>query len=275
MSDIKQQLELSAEFLKSRLDGFVPEVLLVLGSGLGFLGDICENPKIFPYGEIPAVPVSTAPGHAGRLVFGVLGGKRVMVMQGRFHGYEGYGSDVVVHCVRTAKMLGAETMFITNAAGAVNRSYKSGDIMMITDHIKLFTDSPLKGANLDFLGTRFPDMSTAYTPELFEVANKAAAKAGIGLKEGVYMIFPGPQYETPAEIRAAALLGADCVGMSTVPEVIAARHCGMKVLGFSLVCNMAAGILKQELSEQEVLDTAEASKKHFSALIIGCLEELY
>jgi purine-nucleoside phosphorylase len=267
-----------ADHLRRKLDDFEPEAALVLGSGLGFMADSVEDAVAIPYADIPGFPVSTAPGHTGRLVFGLLAGRRVAVMQGRFHTYEGYDNAKVVFGVRALRILGAETLIVTNACGGVNESYAPGDIMLITDHIKLFGDSPLRGPNDSVLGPRFPDMSNTYTPELREVARRAAAKLGVALREGVYMFFPGPQYETPAEIRAARALGADAVGMSTIPEVIAARHAGMRVLGFSLVCNMAAGMKKlshdtaHELSEQEVLDTAEASKDTFSRLLLACLE---
>jgi purine-nucleoside phosphorylase len=265
-------------YLRRRLDGFEPEAAVVLGSGLGFMADMCEEPVAVPYGDVPGFPVSTAPGHAGRLVFGVLGTRRVAVMQGRFHYYEGYDAGKIVCGVRVLRMLGAETLLVTNACGAVNKAYAPGDIMLIADHINLTGISPLRGANDPVLGPRFPDMSNTYTPPLRQAAREAASRLGMELREGVYMYFAGPQYETPAEIRAAAALGADAVGMSTVAEVVAARHAGMRVLGLSLVCNMAAGVLGaeagalRELSEQEVLDTAEASKQRFSQLLLACLE---
>ncbi len=251
---------------------FAPEYALILGSGLGFLGDLCNDSVSIPYTDIPHFPVSTAPGHAGRLVFGRLAGKKVAVMQGRAHYYEGHGFDLVTYGVRVLKMLGAHTLLVTNASGGVREDLMPGDIMMISDHIKLSGDSPLRGPNMPELGTRFPDMSTTYTPELREVAHEAAESAGVPLKEGVYMFFQGPQYETPAEVRAAAILGADAVGMSTVPEVIAARHAGMRILGFSLVCNKGAGLQKHALSEKEVLDAAEDAKPRFSKLVLRCLE---
>ncbi|MDR1693417.1 MAG: purine-nucleoside phosphorylase [Oscillospiraceae bacterium] len=262
----------SADYIRSRTGNFTPDIALVLGSGLGFLGDRCENAAVIPYEEIPNFPRSTAPGHAGRLVLGVLGGKKVAVMQGRFHYYEGYGYTESVYGIRTLRLLGAKTLLVTNASGGV--SYAPGDIMLITDHIKFFDESPLRGENLPEFGSRFTDMSFAYTPALRAKAREAARSMGIPLPEGVYMYFPGPQYETPAEIRAAKILGADAVGMSTVPEVIAASHAGMEVLGFSLVCNKAAGLQSHGLSEEEVLDTAEKSKDVFSKLILRCLEEL-
>ncbi|MCL2003848.1 MAG: purine-nucleoside phosphorylase [Oscillospiraceae bacterium] len=266
------RLRKSVQAIQGRAPGFVPEVALILGSGLGFLADAVECAVTVPYADIPEFPVSTAPGHAGRLVLGILAGKKVAVMQGRFHYYEGYGFAESVYGVRALRLLGAETLLVTNAAGGLGDGFAPGDIMLIEDHIKFFDDSPLRGANIPELGTRFPDMSYAYTPALREVAVNAARTLDVPLKRGVYMYFPGPQYETPAEIRAAKALGADAVGMSTVPEVIAAAHAGMNTLGFSLICNMAAGLQTHKLSEQEVLDTAEMSKGVFSRLVLRCLE---
>jgi purine-nucleoside phosphorylase len=263
----------AASALRARLGDFVPEALLVLGSGLGYLADEVKDALPVPYDALPGFPVSTAPGHMGRFVFGELAGRRVMVMQGRFHGYEGYGMDEVALPLYTAARLGASAMLVTNAAGAVNTVFSPGDIMLITDHLKLFGDSPLRGPNPPG-HDRFPDMTFCYTPALLTVARQAADALGIPLREGVYMYFPGPQYETPAEIRAARALGADAVGMSTVPEVIAARHAGLDVLGFSLLCNMAAGVSGQPLSEGEVLDAAAAARPVFSRLVLRCLAQV-
>jgi purine-nucleoside phosphorylase len=265
----------SADFIARRLpEGFSPEVLMILGSGLGFLGDTVEAPTFVNYADIPNFKHSTAPGHKGRFVFGTLAGRRVAVMQGRMHCYEGYSFADVTFAVRVCRLLGADRMIVTNAAGAINTSFAPGDIMLITDHIKLFGDSPLTGANVGSFGVRFPDMTRAYSPRLRSAAKSAAAKLGITLREGVYMYFPGPQFETPAEIRAARLLGADAAGMSTVPEVITANHCGMETLGLTLCANMAAGVLDRPLTEQEVLDAAEAAKGHFSALVLACLPSM-
>ena len=264
----------SADFLLSKLGGFQPKVAMVLGSGLGYLGDLVEDPIVVPYGEIPHFKHSTAPGHKGQMVFGRLAGKDVAVMQGRVHHYEGYSYEEVSYGVRVLHLLGCGTMFVTNAAGGVNWNFQAGDLMLITDHIKIFMESPLWGENLPQFGPRFPDASHLYTPALQEVARTAARDLGIPLREGVYMYFPGPQYETPAEVRFARVAGADAVGMSTAPEVIVAGHCGMQVLGFTLVSNLAAGILDQPLSEQEVLDAAEACKDKFSRLVLACLERI-
>jgi purine-nucleoside phosphorylase len=262
----------SAAYLQSRIGAFVPRVLMVLGSGLGALGDAAEKPLVVPYADIPHFPVSTAPGHAGRLVFGTLGGKAVAVMQGRVHHYEGYSYQEVAYAVRVLRLLGADTLLVTNAAGGVNRDFRAGELMLITDQIKLFLDSPLRGENLPDFGPRFPDSSYLYTPRLQDLARAAAKTLHIPLREGVYMYFPGPQYETPAEIRLARLLGGDAVGMSTAPEVLVAGHAGMEVLGLSLLTNMAAGILPRPLSEEEVLTAAQEAKPRFSALLLACLE---
>ena len=268
------QYQESADFLKERLNGFVPRVAMVLGSGLGYLGDEVEDPIIVPYGEIPHFRHSTAPGHKGQLVFGILAGQRVAVMQGRMHHYEGYSYEEVGYAVRVLRLLGCDTLFVTNAAGGVNWNFKAGDLMLITDQIKPFLESPLRGENLPEFGPRFPDCSYLYTPALQELARRQARRLDIDLKEGVYIYFPGPHYETPAEVRMARLLGGDAVGMSTAPEVIIAGHCGMQILGLTLVSNMAAGVLPQPLSEEEVLEAAAAARDRFSGLLLACLEHL-
>lgn len=269
-----EQYRESAEALRARLGSFAPKVLLILGSGLGGLGDQVEDPIVVPYAEVPHMKRSTAPDHKGQFVFGRLSGKDVAVMQGRLHTYEGWSFADVSYPVRVLRLLGAETLIVTNAAGAVNREFDVGDIMLITDHIKLFGVSPLCGPNLDEFGPRFPDMSHVYTPVLREAARKAAENLDIRLREGVYMYFPGPQYETPAEVRLARTLGADAVGMSTVPEAITAAHCGMRVLGFTLCTNMAAGVLDQPLSGEEVIAAGQAAGPKFTALVKACLEQI-
>ena len=269
-----QQYQESAEILRTRLGSFRPDVLLILGSGLGALGDEVEAPIVVPYQDVPHMKHSTAPDHKGQFVFGRLAGRNVAVMQGWLHTYEGWSFADVSYPVRVLRLLGAETLIVTNAAGAVNTGFSAGDIMLITDHIKLFGVSPLCGANVAEFGPRFPDMSQVYTPALREVARKAAQNLGIRLREGVYMYFPGPQYETPAEVRAARILGADAVGMSTVPEAIVAAHCGMKVLGFTLCTNMAAGVLDQPLDGDEVIAAGMAAGPRFTALVKACLAEV-
>ena len=262
----------SADVLRARIGNFTPKVLMILGSGLGFLGDAVEDPIAVPYADIPNFKVSTAPGHKGRLVFGTLRGCPVAVMQGRMHHYEGYSYQEVSYAVRVLKLLGAEKMIVTNAAGCVNTAWAAGDLMLITDHIKIFMESPLRGPNVDEFGPRFPDSSHLYTPALQDLARAKAASLGIPLREGVYMYFPGPQFETPAEVRLAAKLGADAVGMSTAPEVIVAGHCGMEVLGFTLLSNMGAGLQERPLSEEEVLEAAAGARDKFCALVLACLE---
>ncbi len=268
------QYQESADYIKARLGGFVPQVAMVLGSGLGYLGDQVDEPIVVPYGEIPHFKASTAPGHKGQLVFGQLEGKNVAVMQGRMHHYEGYSYEAVSYAVRVLRLLGCDTLIVTNAAGCVRTDWQAGDLMLITDHIKMFSESPLRGENLPEFGVRFPDASHLYTVRLQELARETAREQGIDLREGVYFYCYGPQYETPAEIRAARVLGGDAVGMSTAPEVIVAGHCGMEVLGFTLLSNMAAGILDQPLSEQEVLDAGVAAREKFSGLVRACLKKL-
>lgn len=269
-----EQYQQSADYLREQLNGFTPKVAMVLGSGLGYLGDQVEQPIYVDYQNIPHFKSSTAPGHKGRFVFGLLEGQNVAVMQGRMHHYEGYSYEEVTYAIRVLRLLGCNTLIVTNAAGCINTQWQAGDLMLITDHIKMFSESPLRGENLPMFGTRFPDSSHLYTPDLQMLARKAAQKLNISLREGVYFYCYGPQYETPAEIRAARLLGGDAVGMSTAPEVIVAGHCGMQVLGITLLSNMAAGILDQPLSEQEVLDAAETAKEKFSSLIRTCLQML-
>ncbi len=264
--------EESAVALGKALGDFKPDWLLILGSGLGFVADSIDGPRV-SYKDIPRFPVSTAPGHAGRFAAGILAGKRVLAMQGRFHMYEGYSAAQAAYPVRVAKLLGVRGMIVTNAAGAINTGYKAGELMAISDFIRLSGDNPLTGPNLPEFGVRFPDMSKVFDPEYRALAKEIALKRGITLREGVYIYASGPQYETPAEIRAFRALGADAVGMSTVPECIAARHCGMRTLGISLLANMAAGILDQPLTEGEVLEAADAAKETFSGLILQFLEE--
>jgi purine-nucleoside phosphorylase len=240
-----------------------PKLGLILGSGLGVLADEIKNPVKIPYGEIPDFPISTVEGHAGQLVFGLLEGVEVVAMQGRFHYYEGYSFDKVTFPVRVMNGLGVETLIVTNAAGGINENFSPGDLMLISDHINNMGSNPLIGPNDNRLGARFPDMSEAYSKELREIAKEKAQQLNLNIKEGVYVAFTGPTYETPAEIRAFRILGADAVGMSTVPEVIVARHSGVKVLGISCITNMAAGILDQPLSHEEVIETTERVKANF------------
>ena len=261
----------SAEFIKNKLHGFSPAYLLVLGSGLGVLADEVKNPIYIPYSEIPNFRVSTAPGHAGRFVCGELGGKPVMIMQGRLHIYEGYTAEEAAYPVRVAKLLGVQNLIVTNAAGGINLEYKPGDLVALNDIIRLSFPNPLIGKNISEFGPRFPDMSHVFDQEYLKLIKEIAREQNISIKEGVYFYTTGPQYETPAEIRAFRTLGGDVIGMSTVHECICAAHTGMKILGISLVTNMAAGVLDQPLSEQEVLDEAEKARDRFSRLLLAFL----
>ncbi|MBR1583674.1 MAG: purine-nucleoside phosphorylase [Spirochaetales bacterium] len=273
MENLMKKLKEAKAFIEERTKGMDIYAGLVLGSGLGDLAEDIKDPVIINYKDIPNFPVSTVAGHAGRLVIGELEGRNVLCMQGRFHFYEGYEMDQVVFPIQVMKMLGIQRLILTNAAGCVNKAWNPGTLMLMTDHIKLVPNCPMRGHNEDELGLRFFDMSRAYDPELLEVARREAAKLGIPVKEGVYMFFAGPNFETPAEIRAARVLGADAVGMSTVPEVIAAAHCGLRTLGISCMTNMAAGILDQPLGHTEVLETGLRVKGQFSALIRAIVRE--
>ena len=239
---------------------------LVLGSGLGGYMERAENLRTLDYAGIPGFPVPRVDGHAGRFAVGELYGKTVLAMQGRFHYYEGYTARELTLGVRTMKLLGVETLLLTNAAGGVDTSFAPGDLMLLSDHINYAGMNPLIGENDADFGPRFPDASNVYDRALRERARAAAAKAGVPLREGVYMMFSGPSYETPAEIRMARAMGASAVGMSTVPEALAAAHCGIKTLGVSLITNLAAGVLDQPLSHAEVQRVATLSAERFAAL---------
>lgn len=257
-----QKIQQAAQFLKEKYKQ-QPVIGLILGSGLGVLGEEVENALKIPYNEIPNFPVSTVEGHAGNLVFGLLNGIPVAVMQGRFHYYEGYSFEKVTFPIRVMKELGIKQIIVTNAAGGVNESFSPGDLMIISDHINNMGSNPLIGPNDSRLGVRFPDMSEAYSSELRMIAKQIAVKLNIPIQEGVYVGNTGPTYETPAEVRMLRTIGGDAVGMSTVPEVIVARHAGMKVLGISCISNMAAGILDQPLNHEEVIEKTEKVKSHF------------
>ena len=250
------------------------ELGIILGSGLGDYADALENRKSMDYAEIPGFPVSTVEGHAGRWHTGELHGKRVCMMQGRFHAYEGYELWDVTLPVRVMKKLGVTTLIVTNAAGGVNTSFAAGDLMLLTDFINLSGKNPLRGPNLDEFGPRFPDMTYAYDRDLQKLALDTAAKEGIALQKGVYCWFNGPNYETPAEIRMARVLGGDAVGMSTVPETLVARQSGLRVLGISCITNMAAGVLDQPLNHEEVMETGKKAKNTFERLVSGIVKGL-
>lgn len=265
--------EESLAALRERL-GAQPEFGLVLGSGLGPIAEEIENAVIVPYADVPHMAVSTAPDHAGRFVAGTLAGRQVLCMQGRLHGYEGHPPEAIVYPVRLMKLLGVKALLLTNAAGGINTGFEVGDLMLIDDHINLTGKSPLTGPNLDELGPRFNDMSYAYAPQLRSIAVQAAEDCGIRLRRGVYVGVNGPQFETPAEIRAFRTLGGDAVGMSTVFEAIAAAHCGLPVLAFSMITNMAAGVLPQALSGEEVNETAARKGGDLRRLVCRVLELL-
>ena len=273
MEQFYDKVSASAAYIRAHIPQ-TPTVGIILGSGLGGLVDAMTDKTVIPYGDIPHFPRSTVAGHAGNLVIGRLGSQVAAALQGRFHYYEGFSMKEVAYPVYVLALLGVKTLIVTNAAGCVHTGWQAGDLMLITDHIKLFSQSPLRGENLPEFGVRFPDASKLYTPRLQELARQTAQEQGLTLREGVYFYCYGPQYETPAEVRAARILGGDAVGMSTAPEVVVAGHCGMEVLGITLLSNMAAGILDQPLSEREVLDAAEAAKEKFSGLIRACLRRM-
>lgn len=257
-----ERIKKATEFIAEKITR-EPKVGLILGSGLGVLAEEIVNPVKIKYADIPNFPTSTVEGHTGQLVIGELNGMTVLAMQGRFHFYEGYGLNEVTFPVRVMKSLGIKTVIVTNAAGSVNNDFKPGDLMLITDHINNAGSNPLIGPNDKEFGVRFPDMSTAYTPALQKLAVDTAKEMEIDLQQGVYVWNSGPSYETPAEIRMLQKLGGDAVGMSTVPEVIVARHSGLDVVGISCISNMAAGILDQPLSHEEVIETTEKVKVTF------------
>ena len=249
------------------------EVGLILGSGLGELADEIEDRVVIQYTDIPSFPVSTVEGHAGQLVCGTLGGKKVIALQGRFHYYEGYTMEVVTFPIRVMSELGVESMIVTNAAGGVNRDFTPGDLMMITDHINFFGTNPLIGANDEERGPRFPDLSQAYDLEYQTFIKEAATELDLPLKEGVYFGMTGPTYESPAEIRMISTLGGDSVGMSTVPEVIVARHAGIRVAGISCITNFAAG-LGGELNHEDVIEVSTKIRSSFKSLVVTLLEKM-
>lgn len=252
-----------ADFLLEKF-GERPEIGIILGSGLGHFAQELEDPVSVPYGEIPNFLRSTAVGHAGQMLFGSVAGKKVVCMSGRFHYYEGYSFEELSIPVRVLKLLGIRALILTNAAGAVNLGYKPGDIMVISDHIKLALGSPMRGANVDEFGPRFFDMGSTYTPSLRALALKLAERSKLTVHEGVYWYSPGPQYETPAEIRAIRTLGGDAVGMSTVTEALTASHCSLPLLALSVMTNMAAGVLPVPLTSEEVIETANAIEGPFT-----------
>lgn len=268
-----QMIEEAVRFIEDEIP-YSPETGLILGSGLGVLADAMEDVTVIHYEEIPHFPVSTVEGHAGELLVGTIGGKKCILMKGRFHLYEGYDVAAVAFPIRVMRRLGIRSLLVTNAAGGVNTGYAPGDLMLIRDHINFMFRNPLIGRNDSELGVRFPDMSAAYDATFRSLAKEIAEQQGLALQEGVYAGMLGPSYETPAEIKMLRTLGADAVGMSTVPEVIAARHAGIDVLGISCITNMAAGILPQPLSHTEVVETAEKVKTQFLEFVSAVIPKL-
>jgi len=273
VEDLKAKIAESVEFI-NRKSKIKPKIAIILGTGLGRLAEDIEEKEIIPYSEIPNFPVSTVQSHSGNLVLGKLGNKEVVAMQGRFHYYEGYSLKEVTFPVRVMKKLGADIIIISNAAGGMNRFFKRGDLMLITDHINLFGDNPLIGPNDEELGPRFPDMSEAYSYKLIELAKKVALKEKIKLQEGVYAGLTGPTLETPAEYRFLINIGADAVGMSTVPEVIVANHIGMKVLGISCITDLAIDGVIVKTSVEEILKAASDAEPIMTKLIEKVIKKI-
>lgn len=265
----------AAEYVKGRLGGSEPFAGVVLGSGLGKLADKIEEQTVIDYKEIPGFPVSTAIGHAGKLIAGMLGGKFIVAMKGRFHYYEGYPMDLVTLPIRVMKVLGIRYLFVSNAAGGVNFDFKIGDLMIIRDHINLLPN-PLIGRNLDDFGPRFPDMTRPYEPALIALAEKTGASLGIALKKGVYLAGTGPSYETPSEYKYFRSIGADAVGMSTIPEVIVARHSSIPVFGVSVITNEAHDDYAEDYVNDgdDVVAAADAAADRMTALFTGIIEAL-
>ena len=274
MSQTFALLEKWVRTVREKTD-FLPEIGIVLGSGLGDFARQVEKSAEISYDSLPGFPVSTVAGHAGKLIFGYVRSVPVVVMQGRVHYYEGYSMEQVVAPIRLMGMLGAKKLLLTNAAGGVNTDFTPGDLMVITDHISAFVPSPLRGENPEALGPRFPDMSRVYDEGMRRAVLTAGEKLGQSLRQGVYLQWQGPNYETPAEIRMFRTLGADAVGMSTVCEAIAARHMGLRVCAISCITNMACGILPQPLSHEEVQQTADRVKDKFQALVLESLEAFH
>lgn len=269
----RERIEQVFSFLKDNIKT-KPDICIVLGSGLGSYADTIEDAEILDYKDIPGFPVSTVPGHAGRLIFGKKYGVKIACMQGRVHCYEGYSAAETVIPLRALIKLGITKLLITNAAGGVNLEFEPGDIMLISDHMNFTSLTPLEGPNLSEFGPRFPDMSYAYDKELLSALKAAAKENGIPVRSGIYMMLKGPSFETPAEIRATRLLGADAVGMSTVPEILAAAHAGVSSCALSCITNMAAGILDQPLNHEEVMETGKIAADNIKTLIDGFIKRV-
>lgn len=266
-------MNLTVSYIQERIKNFKPEIGIILGSGLGDFADNFESVKI-PYKDIPGFENSEVQGHKGQLIFAKVNGKNTVMMQGRYHFYEGYSMQTVTYPVKILKKLGIKTLIITNAAGAVNENFNPGDLMFITDHINFMGTNPLIGKNDDTLGVRFPDMSEVYSKKLINLAQETAEKLKIKYQKGVYIATTGPSYETPAEIKMFRLLGASAVGMSTVPEAIIANYCGLDVLGISCLTNYAAGVSNNSLNHEEVIETANKVKESFKLLLSEFIKRL-
>lgn len=256
----------TVDFIKSKTDGFKPEIGIVLGSGLGGLVNVMEVQYTIPFADVPNFPISTVKGHKGQLVFGTISGRKVVAMQGRFHYYEGYSTALITFPIRVIKYLGAKLLVLSNASGGINPSFRVSDIMFITDHINLLPN-PLIGNNDERIGTRFPDMSDAYDQRLIVLADDVAKKLDIHIQHGVYVADSGPSYETPAEYRYYRIIGGDCVGMSTVPEVIVARHCGLTVFAVSVITDLGGQEIPVEVTHEEVLNAANVAEPKMTAII--------
>lgn len=273
MNEIYQKLLNCRDCVRKKTD-FIPKVAVVLGSGLGDYADDIQVECEVPYGEIQGFPISTVPGHAGKFIFGYIDKVPVVCMKGRVHYYEGYPISDVVLPVRLMRLLGAEILFLTNAAGGVNTSFHAGDLMLIRDHIAIFAPNPLIGPNIDELGTRFPDMSSVYDPKLQNAIKKAAKENNIFLQEGVYTQLTGPSFESPADVRSLRVLGSDAVGMSTVVEAIAANHMGMRICGISCISNLAAGMSANPLTHEEVQEAADMAAPNFKKLLTESIKNM-
>lgn len=268
-----EKINETAAFIQSKVQD-MPKTAIILGTGLGALVDYIEDKQFIPYSEIPNFPVSTVEGHSGNLIFGTLGGKRVMAMQGRFHYYEGYDMKQVTFPVRVMKALGVETLFVSNAAGGMNKEFAVGDVMIITDHINLFPENPLRGKNYNELGPRFPAMTEPYSKKLIALADSIAAEKGIRVMHGVYVGTPGPTFETPAEYEYFRIIGGDAVGMSTVPEVIVANHAGMRVFGVSVITDLGGKDITEVPSHEEVQKAAETAQPKMMEIIRQLVEKM-
>ncbi|MCH5242127.1 MAG: purine-nucleoside phosphorylase [Muribaculaceae bacterium] len=268
-----EKIEEASNYLKTKVAD-IPEIAIILGTGLGDLINYIKDIQVIDYKDIPHFPVSTVEGHSGRLIFGALGGKRVMAMQGRFHYYEGYDMKQVTFPVRVMQHLKVKKLFVSNAAGGMNKEFQVGDVMVITDHINLFPENPLRGKNYEELGPRFPAMTESYNKEMITLADKTAEEIGMRLMHGVYVGTPGPTFETPAEYEYFRIIGGDAVGMSTVPEVIVANHAGMEVFGISVITDLGGKDIKEVPTHEEVQKAALKAQPHMTALITGMLEAI-